>query len=100
MYGLKRGSNASMAGSGYATEAGSLQFRGGGAFRGYYKDPQATRDTILQEGWVRTGDLGRLDAEGWLTYLGRLKDVLRVGGESVAVLLRGGLCADGHGKPS
>jgi fatty-acyl-CoA synthase len=65
--------------------AGEIQFRGGGAFRGYYKDPQASRETILPDGWVRTGDLGRLDAEGWLTYLGRLKDVLRVGGESVAV---------------
>lgn len=65
--------------------AGEIQFRGGGAFRGYYKDPQATRETILPDGWVRTGDLGQLDTEGWLTYIGRLKDVLRVGGESVAV---------------
>jgi fatty-acyl-CoA synthase len=63
---------------------GEIQFRGGGAFRAYYKDPAATRATILPAGWVRTGDLGKLDEQGWLYYLGRLKDLLRVGGENVA----------------
>jgi fatty-acyl-CoA synthase len=63
---------------------GEIQFRGGGAFRAYYKDAAATRATILPDGWVRTGDLGKLDVDGWLYYLGRLKDVLRVGGENVA----------------
>jgi fatty-acyl-CoA synthase len=63
---------------------GEIQFRGGGAFRGYYKDRAATLATILPDGWVKTGDLGKLDVDGWLYYLGRLKDVLRVGGESVA----------------
>jgi fatty-acyl-CoA synthase len=63
---------------------GEIQFRGGGAFRGYYKDRAATLTTILPDGWVKTGDLGKLDVDGWLYYLGRLKDVLRVGGESVA----------------
>jgi acyl-CoA synthetase (AMP-forming)/AMP-acid ligase II len=67
-----------------AESRGEIQFRGGGAFRAYYKDPAATRATILPDGWIRTGDLGKLDADGWLYYLGRLKDVLRVGGESVA----------------
>jgi acyl-CoA synthetase (AMP-forming)/AMP-acid ligase II len=63
---------------------GEIQFRGGGAFRGYYKDDAATRATILAEGWIRTGDLGKLDQDGWLYYLGRLKDMLRIGGENVA----------------
>jgi fatty-acyl-CoA synthase len=63
---------------------GELQFRGGGAFRAYYKDAKATQATILAGGWVRTGDLATLDADGWLYYLGRLKDVLKVGGENVA----------------
>ena len=67
-----------------ADSRGEIQFRGGGAFRGYYKDPASSRATILPDGWIRTGDLGQLDAEGWLYYLGRLKDILRVGGESVA----------------
>ena len=65
---------------------GEIQFRGGGAFRAYYKDPQATQATILPGGWIRTGDLGKLDSEGWLHYLGRLKDMLKVGGENVAAV--------------
>jgi acyl-CoA synthetase (AMP-forming)/AMP-acid ligase II len=64
--------------------AGEIQFRGGGAFRGYYKDPAATRNTILDGGWVRTGDMGRLDRAGWLRYDGRYKEMLRVGGENFA----------------
>jgi fatty-acyl-CoA synthase len=66
-------------------QTGEIQFRGGGAFRGYYKDSRTTRETILEGEWIRTGDLGRIDEQGWLTYLGRLKDVLRTGGESVAM---------------
>jgi fatty-acyl-CoA synthase len=63
---------------------GEIQFRGGGALKAYYKDPEATRATILPGGWVRTGDRGRIDADGWLHFLGRLKDMLKVGGENVA----------------
>lgn len=63
---------------------GEIQFRGGGAFSGYYKDDAETRKTILADGWVRTGDRGRIDGEGYLHFLGRLKDMLRIGGENVA----------------
>jgi acyl-CoA synthetase (AMP-forming)/AMP-acid ligase II len=67
-----------------AGSRGEIQFRGAGAFRGYYKDAAATRAAILPDGWIRTGDLGMFDAEGWLYFLGRLKDTLKVGGENVA----------------
>jgi len=67
-----------------ANSSGEIQFRGGGAFHAYFKDVAATHATILPEGWVRTGDLGKLDSDGWLYYLGRLKDLLRIGGENVA----------------
>jgi fatty-acyl-CoA synthase len=63
---------------------GEIQFRGGGAFRAYYKEPIATRNTILPGGWVRTGDMGRLDGDGWLHFDGRYKELLRVGGENFA----------------
>jgi fatty-acyl-CoA synthase len=63
---------------------GEIQFRGGGAFRGYYKDPTSTRSTILPGGWIRTGDMGKLDADRWLHYEGRYKELLRVGGENFA----------------
>lgn len=65
-------------------EPGEIQFRGGGALLYYYNDAQATADTIIDGGWVRTGDRGKFDAEGWIYYLGRLKDMLKVGGENVA----------------
>ena len=63
---------------------GEIQFRGPNAFHSYYKDPAATAATILDGGWVRTGDCGRLDAEGCVYFLGRIKDMLKVGGENVS----------------
>lgn len=63
---------------------GEILFRGGGVFKGYYKDPEATRRTIRPDGFVHTGDLGRVGADGTLTYVGRIKEMLRVGGENVA----------------
>jgi acyl-CoA synthetase (AMP-forming)/AMP-acid ligase II len=63
---------------------GEIQFRGPNSFHSYYKDEAATRATILEGGWVRTGDCGMLDAEGFVYFLGRIKDMLKVGGENVA----------------
>ena len=73
--------------SGEICEAGApgeIQFRGGGALKCYYKDLEATAAAILADGWVRTGDRGKIDEAGWLHFLGRLKDMLKVGGENVA----------------
>ena len=63
---------------------GEIQVRGWGIMRGYYNNPEATAKTFTPDGWLRTGDLGILDADGRLRMDGRLKDVLRVGGENVA----------------
>ena len=52
--------------------------------RGYYKDPVETAKAFTPDGWLRTGDIGVLTAEGRLRMVGRLKDVFRVGGENVA----------------
>ena len=49
----------------------------------YYDDPEATA-AAFEDGWFRTGDLGELDGEGYLSITGRKKDVLRTGGESVS----------------
>jgi fatty-acyl-CoA synthase len=65
---------------------GEIQFRGINAFRAYYKNPAETAATIIDDGWVRTGDLGTLDDRGQLLFLGRIKDVLKVGGENVSPL--------------
>jgi acyl-CoA synthetase (AMP-forming)/AMP-acid ligase II len=44
--------------------------------RGYYKAPELTARAITPDGWFRTGDLGRIDARGWLTIAGRLKELI------------------------
>lgn len=52
--------------------------------KGYYKDPVKTAETIDQEGWLHTGDIGTLDDDGRIMFVGRTKDMLKVGGENVA----------------
>jgi acyl-CoA synthetase (AMP-forming)/AMP-acid ligase II len=64
-------------------ERGEIHFRGYNAFSGYYGDPEKTAATLLEGGWVRTGDVGILDADGHLSFLGRTKESLKVGGENV-----------------
>lgn len=63
---------------------GEICIRGFNCFEGYYRDPEKTAAAIDADGWVRTGDLGSLDEHGRLTYVGRVKDMLKVGGENVA----------------
>ena len=50
--------------------------------KGYYKQPELTRETIV-DGWLRTGDIGRLDDEGNLFIVGRKKKIIVTGGENV-----------------
>lgn len=63
-------------------EPGELWLRGPELFVGY-ADPAPTR-AALTKGWFRTGDLATLDGDGWVTIVGRLKDVIIRGGENVA----------------
>ena len=69
-----------------AGERGEIVARGRSVFSGYYNDPAKTEAAFWEGGWFRTGDLGALDAEGRVTFLGRLKDMLKVGGENVAAI--------------
>jgi acyl-CoA synthetase (AMP-forming)/AMP-acid ligase II len=50
---------------------------------GYFDDPEST-GAALRDGWYHTGDVGALDDEGYLSIVGRVRDVLRTGGETVA----------------
>lgn len=65
-------------------EPGELLFRGPNLFSGYFRDEEGTAQAIDADGWFHTGDVCRMDAEGRLTFVGRLKDMLKVGGENVA----------------
>ena len=67
-----------------AEQIGEICFRGPSRFVGYYKDEVATAAAIDAEGWYHSGDRGRVDSEGRVTFLGRLKDMLKVGGENVS----------------
>ncbi|MEJ5867913.1 long-chain fatty acid--CoA ligase [Pseudokineococcus sp. 5B2Z-1] len=58
------------------SEAGEVQVRGGHVFREYLGNAQATREVLDDDGWFATGDLGSLDADGYLTITGRSKDIL------------------------
>lgn len=69
-----------------ADTRGELRLRGFCRFTGYLKDAKATAETLLPDGWLRTGDLGYVSAAGVVTYDGRLKDMLKIGGENVAAL--------------
>ena len=68
-----------------AGERGEITVRSPGLFERYHNDPEKTADA-MRGGWFHTGDLGRVDEDGRLTFLGRLKDMLKVGGENVAAL--------------
>lgn len=59
-------------------ETGEIQLRSGGIMKGYYKDPELTREAFTADGWLRTGDKGRLrEDDGALQIVGRVKDLFK-----------------------
>jgi long-chain acyl-CoA synthetase len=63
-------------------EPGEIVLRSAGVFKGYWNNAEATART-LRNGWVHTGDMGRLDAAGYLTFTGRFKEMIKVSGYAV-----------------
>lgn len=64
-------------------EAGELWIRGPGLMTGYFRQPEETAKALTADGWLRTGDLVRADANGYMYYAGRLKEMFTVGGFNV-----------------
>jgi len=63
---------------------GEVVIRGGQVMKGYYKNPQATQAALTPDGWLRTGDLGHRDADGFFFITGRIKELIIKGGENIA----------------
>jgi len=67
-----------------AGQNGEILTRGWTVMKGYYNMPDATAETIDADGWLHTGDLGRLSDDNRLVFIGRKKEIIRVGGENLA----------------
>jgi malonyl-CoA/methylmalonyl-CoA synthetase len=64
-------------------EIGGIQVRGPNVFSGYWRMPEKTREEFTSDGWFKTGDVGRFDANGYVTIVGRSKDLIITGGYNV-----------------
>ncbi|HMM84646.1 MAG TPA: AMP-binding protein [Azohydromonas sp.] len=58
-------------------DSGEIQMRSPGVMLGYYREGELTRKTFTADGWLKTGDQGRLDGEGWLSITGRVNDLFK-----------------------
>ncbi len=65
---------------------GEICFKSPSNLRGYWKDPKATADIFLDDGWLKTGDVGIMDEEGFIYIKDRIKDLVIRGGENIACL--------------
>ncbi|MDO2948872.1 AMP-binding protein [Aeromonas simiae] len=92
------------------SEEGEILCRCEGMMLGYYKDEQSSRAALDDDGWLHTGDMGKLDSEGYLTITGRMKDLFKTAkGKYVAPVPIEGmlgqeplieqLCVIGYGMP-
>jgi malonyl-CoA/methylmalonyl-CoA synthetase len=66
-----------------AGEIGGIQVRGPNVFQGYWRMPEKTAEEFTADGFFKTGDVGRVDADGYVTIVGRSKDLIISGGYNV-----------------
>jgi malonyl-CoA/methylmalonyl-CoA synthetase len=66
-----------------ADTIGALEIKGPNVFAGYWRDPHKTRSEFSADGWFKTGDLGRIDRDGYVHIVGRAKDLVISGGLNV-----------------
>lgn len=62
---------------------GMIEVRGPNVFQGYWRMPDKTREELREDGWFLTGDLATMDADGYITIVGRAKDLIITGGYNV-----------------
>ena len=66
-----------------AGEIGAIEVRGPNVFKGYWRMPEKTKEEFTADGWFRTGDVGKIDERGYVTIVGRSKDLIISGGYNV-----------------
>ncbi|MEK8032166.1 malonyl-CoA synthase [Ideonella sp. DXS29W] len=66
-----------------AGEVGGIEVRGPNVFSGYWRMPEKTREEFTPDGWFKTGDVGKVSADGYVTIVGRSKDLIITGGYNV-----------------
>ncbi len=66
-----------------AGQTGAIEVRGPNVFKGYWRMPEKTAEELRPDGWFVTGDLGMVDADGYLSIVGRSKDLIITGGYNV-----------------
>lgn len=59
------------------SESGEVEMRSPALMKGYFREPEKTRETLTEDGWLRTGDLGEIDAQGRLRITGRAKELFK-----------------------
>jgi long-chain acyl-CoA synthetase len=64
-------------------EVGEIWLRSGMVMKGYWNKPEATREAIMEGGWLRTGDAAYLDEQGYIYLFDRFKDMIISGGENI-----------------
>ena len=66
-----------------AGEIGGIQVKGPNVFKGYWRMPEKTKEEFTDDGWFKTGDVGKIDRDGYVTIVGRSKDLIISGGYNV-----------------
>ncbi len=67
-----------------ANQTGEILVRGDNVMQGYLHQPEETAKTITADFWLRTGDLGHMDEDGYVFVTGRIKELIIKGGENIA----------------
>ncbi|MFD3735980.1 beta-ketoacyl synthase N-terminal-like domain-containing protein [Streptomyces sp. NPDC058632] len=75
-------------------ESGELYYRSPSMFRGYYGEPELTRSVVSEDGWLRTGDLASIGADGLVVFHGRSAELINVGGRKFNAVEVQGILAD------